>query len=592
MTLSLSPLWRVRISRAAQFTVSLLCVGSASSAGQQPPADIVFINGRVLTVDANDRIAQAVAIAGDKIVAVGSNADVQRAAGPNTRRIDLHGRALTPGLLDAHDHFSSSGADRLYVIDLSYPAVKSIADVVAAVRAKAASVPKGTWIQGRGWDEGKLAEHRLISAKDLDAAAPDHPVFLTQTTGHYGVANSAALKIGNVTKDTRDPPGSTIDRAPDGSPTGVLKEGAMGLVRRHIPPRNPGETEAGIRDFVKAFNAEGMTGLKDPGISGQVWDTYKKIEASGDLNVRVFALWRGGSSVEGGKRLIAERAAMTRPYETTGDDHVVAGGVKLYIDGSGGARTAWLYDDWNKDFTSKDAGNKGYPTSNADTIRLLIRMFHDAGMHVAVHSIGDRGIDWTVDTYDQAMRENPKKGLRHAIIHSNIPTDHAIDIMARLQHDFDAGYPEPSSEFTWWLGDTYAGNFGPARSLRLNPFKTFLSKGMIWANGSDYNVTPFPARYAIWAAVAREPLLGVYGKDPFGRAESVDVHAALRAVTIWAAHQMFLEKKIGSIEVGKYADLAVWDRDFYSIPTAQIKDAKCLMTMFNGKIVFDSGEVK
>jgi len=592
VTLFLSRGERARITRAAQFTVSLLCALTLPTSAQQPRADVIFTNGRVLTVDATDRVVQAVAVAANKIIAVGSNTDIERTAGPSTRRIDLRGRALTPGLLDAHDHFSSSGADRLYVLDLSYPTVKSIADVVAAVRAKVATVPKGAWIQGRGWDEGKLTERRLISAKDLDAAAPDNPVFLTQTTGHYGVANSAALKLGNVTKDTRDPPGSTIDRAPDGSPSGVLKEGAMGLVRRHIPPRNPGEIEAGIRDFVKAFNAEGMTGLKDPGISGGVWDTYKKIEASGDLNVRVFALWRGGSNVDGAKRLIAERAAMTRPYETTGDDHVIAGGVKLYIDGSGGARTAWLYDDWNKDFKDKDTGNKGYPTSNADTIRLLIRMFHDAGMHVAVHSIGDRGIDWTVDSFDQAMRENPKKGLRHAIIHSNIPTDHAIDIMARLQHDFDAGYPEPSSEFTWWLGDTYAGNFGPARSLRLNPFKTFLSKGMIWANGSDYNVTPFAARYAIWAAVAREPLLGVYGKDPFGRAESVDVHAALRAVTIWAAHQMFLEKKIGSIEVGKYADLAVWDRDFYSVPTAELKDAKCLMTMFNGNIVFDSGDVK
>jgi hypothetical protein len=464
--------------------------------------------------------------------------------------------------------------------------------VAAAIRAKVATSPRNGWIQGRGWDEGKLAERRLISAKDLDAVAPDNPVFLTQTTGHYGVANSAALRLAGVTKDTRDAPGGTIDRNPDGTPTGVLKEGAMGLVRRLIPPRTAAETEAGIRDFAKAFNAEGMTGLKDPGISSQTWDIYKKVEQSGALSVRVFALWTGGRSADAAKRVIAERAAMTKPYENTGDDHVVAGGVKLYIDGSGGARTAWLYDDWNKDYHGTDAGNRGYPTSNADTIRLLIRMYHDAGMHVAVHSIGDRAIDWVVDTYDQAMRENPKKGLRHAIIHANIPTDHAIDVMARLQHDFDAGYPESSASFAWWLGDTYAGNFGVARSLRLNPFKTFLSKGMIWANGSDYNVTPFPARYGIWSAIERRPLLGVYGDDPFGRAESVDVHAALRAVTIWAARQMFLEKKIGSIEVGKYADLAVWDRDFYAVPTADIKEAKCLMTIFDGKVVYDAGVLR
>jgi predicted amidohydrolase YtcJ len=572
--------------------VSIIALALAASlAAQQPRANLVLVNGRVLTVDAGDRIAQAVAIAGNRIVAVGTNDEVTRAAAPGARRIDLEGRAVTPGLLDAHDHFSGGGADRLFVADLSYPNVKSMADVAAAIQGRVAGAAKGAWIQGRGWDEGKLAERRVITAKDLDPVSPDNPVYLTQTTGHYGVANSVALRLAGITKDTRDPPGSTIDRYPDGTPTGVLKEGAQGLVRRLIPPRAPGETEQGIREFAKAFNAEGMTGLKDPGISSRTWDIYRKVEQDGALTVRVFVLWSGGSSTDGARRLIAERRAMTRPYETTGDDHLIAGGVKLYIDGSGGARTAWLYEDWNKDYRDVDAGNRGYPTSNADTIRAMIRMFHDAGMHVAVHSIGDRGIDWVVDTYDQAMRENPKKGLRHAVIHSNIPSDHAIDVMARLERDFDAGYPEPSATFAWWLGDTYAGNFGPTRSLRLNPFKTFRANGMIWANGSDYPVTPFAARYAIWSAVAREPLLGVYGRDPFGRAESVDVHAALRAVTIWAARQMFLETKIGSIEAGKYADLAIWDRDFYAVPTAQIKDAKCLMTIFDGKIVYQAKDV-
>jgi len=572
-------------------SVSLACLfisAGASLVAQQPRADLILVNGRILTVDSADRVVQAVGISGNRIVAVGTNADVERAASPNARRIDLAGRAVTPGLLDAHDHFSGGGAERLYVLDLSYPSVKSIADVAAAIRTKAAALGKGAWIQGRGWDEGKLAERRVLTAADLDAASPDNPVVLTQTTGHYVVANSAALRMAGLTKDTRDPPGGTIDRNPDGTPTGLLRENAAGLVRRLVPPRSAAETEAGIRDFAKAFNAEGMTGLKDPGISTEAWNTYKKVERDGALTVRVFALWSGGRSVAAAQRVIAEHASTTKPYEGTGDDHVIAGGVKLYIDGSGGARTAWLYDDWNKDYRGVDTGNRGYPTSNADTIRMLIRMYHDAGMHVAVHSIGDRGIDWVVDTYDQAMRENPKKGLRHAIIHSNIPTDHAIDVMARLQHEYDAGYPEPSATFSWWLGDTYAGNFGPTRSLRLNPFHTFRAKDMIWANGSDFSVTPFAARYGIWAAIAREPLLGVYGKDPFGRAESVDVHAALRAVTIWAAHQMFLEKKIGSIEVGKYADLAVWDRDFYAIPSDRIKDAKCLMTIFDGKIVFDA----
>ena len=576
---------RIAIAPAA----ALILGAVSANAAAQTRAELLLVNGRVLTVDSADRVARAVGIAGGRIVVVGTTAEVERAAAPNARRIDLAGRTVTPGLLDAHAHFSAGGAERLYVLDLSYPNVKSIPDVAAAIRSKAAATGKGKWIEGHGWDEGKLAERRVITAKDLDAASPDNPVVLTQTTGHYVVANSAALRLAGITKDTHDPPSGTIDRNADGTPTGLLRESAAELVWRLVPPRSAGETEAGIRDFAKAFNAAGMTGLKDPGISAETWDIYRKVERDGALSVRVFALWSGGRSVDEAKQLIAKRAAMTKPYESTGDDHVIAGGVKLYADGSGGARTAWLYDDWNRDYRGVDAGNRGYPASNPDTIRMLIRMYHDAGMHVSVHSIGDRAIDWVVDTYDQAMRENPKKGLRHGIIHSNIPTDHAIDVMARLQYEFDAGFPEPSATFTWWLGDTYAGNFGPTRSPRLNPFHTFRAKGMTWANGSDFPVTPFAAQYGIWAAIAREPLLGVYGKDPFGRAEAVDVHAALRAVTIWAARQMFLEKKIGSIEVGKYADLAVWDRDFYSVPAPEIKDAKCLMTIFDGRVVFDAG---
>ncbi|HEV8363778.1 MAG TPA: amidohydrolase [Gemmatimonadaceae bacterium] len=554
-------------------------------------ADLVFVNGNVITVDSADRVAQAVAVRGNRILAVGTTAAIDSLAGPSTQRIDLAGLTMTPGLLDAHAHFASGGVDRLYVLDLSYPRVKSIRDVQDSVRARVAKLPKGSWLLGQGWDEGKFAERRLLQAADLDKVAPDNPVWLTQTMGHYGVANSAALKLAELSRDTKDPPGGTIDRTSDGTPTGVLKESAQGLVRRLLPDETAEQLDAGIRDLAKAFNAEGMTGLKDPGISSATWEAYKRVQASGDLTVRVFALWQGGRSIEGARKLIAERGAQTKPYETTGDDHVIAGGVKLYIDGSGGARTAWVYDDWNKNFTGIDSGNHGYPASDPDTVRQLIRLYHDAGMHVSTHSIGDRAIDWTVDSYAQAMRENPKHGLRHGIIHANIPSDRAIDSMAKLQREFDAGYPEPSATFMWWIGDTYAGNFGPARARRLDPFRTFLGKGVRWANGSDYNVTPFPARYGIWAAVARQPLLGVWPNDPYGRDESVDVRTALKAVTIWAARQMFLEKKIGSIEPGKYADLAVWDRDLYSVPADSLKDMQCLLTVFNGRIVHRGGKL-
>jgi hypothetical protein len=218
--------------------------------------------------------------------------------------------------------------------------------------------------------------------------------------------------------------------------------------------------------------------------------------------------------------------------------------------------------------------------------RAQVKLLHDAGLHVSTHAIGDRAIDWVVDSYAEALKATPTHGLRHGIIHCNVPSDHAIEAMAAMQKQYDAGYPEAQAPFLWWIGDTYAGNFGPVRSLRLEPFATYLKKGVMWAGGSDYNVTPFAARYGLWASVVRKPLKGAYGTQPFGTSESVDVHVALKSYTIWAARQLFLEERIGSIEKGKDADLAVWDRDPYRIPADDLRNMKCELTMVGGRIVY------
>jgi len=553
----------------------------------EPPADLVLTGGNVITVDAQDRITQAVAIRDGRIVGVGSDEEIRGFVGPGTALLDMEGRTVTPGLLDAHAHFWSSGADRLYVLDLSYPNVESVRDVVAAVAEQVAGLEVGGWVRGNGWDEGKLEELRYVYAADLDAVSPENPVWLSHTMGHYGVANTLALEMAGITAATPDPPGGTIDRGPDGAPTGVLKESAQGMVSRLIPPFTEEQTREGIRELARAFNQECMTGVKDLGLNDGAWTAYQAIRDEGSLNLRVFGLWSGGRSLEATREIIQQIQSETKPYLSTGDDQLIRGGVKLYIDGSGGARTAWLYDDWNRDFHGVDEGNKGYPVVDPEMLREQIRMYHDAGIHVSVHAIGDRAIDWVVDSYWLALEANPTAGLRHGIIHANIPTAHALDRMAEMQARFDAAYPEPQANFTWWIGDTYAGNFGPGRALRLNPFRTYLENGIRWAGGSDYPVTPFPARYGIWASMAREPLLGVYGDHPYGTAESVDVRPALRSFTVWAAHQMFLEDKVGSIEVGKYADLAVWDRDPYTVDMASVQDMRCEMTLFQGRIVHD-----
>ena len=263
------------------------------------------------------------------------------------------------------------------------------------------------------------------------------------------------------------------------------------------------------------------------------------------------------------------------------------------MDGSGGARTGWVYDDWLRnattpDVTSSGSGNRGYPQTDPAVYREMVRIFHQNGVPVGTHAVGDRAMDWVVDTYALVEQEQPHSGLRHSIIHANLPTPHALDVMASLQKKYDAGYPEMQPEFLWWIGDIYAASYGPKRGQRLEPLKTLQTHGILWSGGSDYFVTPVAARFGLWASIARQTAKGTYGLQPFGVAEGVDIHTALRSYTAWGSRQMFLEDKIGTLEVGKRADIAVWDRDLYSVSNEQIKDLKCLMTLLDGEVIYTS----
>jgi predicted amidohydrolase YtcJ len=266
------------------------------------------------------------------------------------------------------------------------------------------------------------------------------------------------------------------------------------------------------------------------------------------------------------------------------------------MDGSGGARTGWVYDDWLKNATTPDttgsgAGNRGYPQTDPAVYREMVRLFHQSGIPVGTHAVGDRAMDWVVDSYALVEQEQPRSGLRHSIIHANLPTPHALDVMAALQKKYDVGYPEMQPGFLWWIGDIYAASYGPKRGQHLVPFKTLQSRGILWSSGSDYFVTPVAARYGLWASAARQSAKGTYGLHPFGMAEAVDMHTALRSYTAWGSRQMFLEQKIGSLEVGKKADIAIWDRNLYELTTDQIKNLKCLMTLFEGDVVYTSPEL-
>jgi len=561
---------------------------------QNLAADLVLVHGHILTVDANDSIAQAIAVRHGVIVKVGTDAEVLEFAGnaPGVRIIDLHGHTATPGLIDTHAHIADGGVEELYGIKLSD--ATSVAEIVARVKAKIALVKPGEWVSGSGWDEGKLAERRYVTAADLDAVAPNNPVWLIHTTGHYGVANSLALKLAHITAGTADPTAGTIDRDPRGNPTGVLKEdSAMEPVTSLIPPTTPEQMRQGILYIQQVLHSEGITAVKDPDIYQLHWDAYKSLLDQGQLKERICVLWHAGSTLESARKALAEINAVPRLPSTLGGRRILTCDTKIYMDGSGGARTGWVYDDWLRnsttpDVTSSGAANRGYPQIDPTVYREMVRLFHQNSVPVGTHAVGDRAMDWVVDTYSLVEQEQPRSGLRHSIIHANLPTPHALDVMANLQRKYDAGYPEMQPGFLWWIGDIYAASYGPKRGQRLEPFRTLQSRGILWSGGSDYFVTPVAARFGLWASIARQTAKGTYGLRPFGVAEGVDIHTALRSYTAWGSRQMFLEDKIGTLEVGKRADIAVWDRDLYSVSNEQIKDLKCLMTLLDGEVVYTS----
>jgi hypothetical protein len=548
------------------------------------PADTVLLHGRIITADPADRVVEALAISGGKIVQLGRDADIAKLVGPKTRVIDLKGRAATPGLIDTHAHILSTGLGELNQIPLG--GASSVEDMVAAVKTRVAATPKGQWVLGVGWDEGKFADGRYPTAAELDAVSPDNPVWLRNTTGHYGVANGLALKMAGVTAATPTPSAGTIEKLADGRPAGVMKETAQDLVTRLIPEPGVEQRKAALSHMIRRLHAEGMTGFKDPSIGRDDWQAYLGLVQAGQFPINACVLFSGGRSMETATAALAEIRRAKTEIAPVPNSQLSVCGVKLFMDGSGAAPTAWMYEDWNHHRTEVASGNSGYPQIEPELYRQMIAMFVNADIGIGTHAIGDKAIDWVVDGYAAALKAHPVKDMRLSIIHANTPTDHAIAAMAALQRDYGSGYPETQATFAWWIGDIYAANLGPARSLRLNPYAAYVKAGVIWGGGSDTGVTPFPARLGLWASTARQTSGGTWGEAPFGTAESVNIHTALTSYTRWAAPLIRADAS-GTLAPGHYADIAVWDRDPYKVPTAAIKDMKADMTLFRGQLVFE-----
>lgn len=549
------------------------------------PADLVLRHGIVLTVDANDSVAEAVAIRDGRVIAVGTDASVGGMVGPKTRMIDLAGRTVTPGLIDTHAHLLSSGVDESLKVDLTQAA--SLSELTAKVKARVDITPPGAWVEGFGWNEGILKEHRGPTLAELDAVSGGHPILLENVTHHYAIVNSAALALTHVAAETKDPPGGKIERDSEDKPNGMLRErAAIDWVGSQIPPVTPDQYKMVLGRMVEKLHAEGMTGVKDL-VSPAEWTAYARYARDGGLTVHMCPLFWAGATTESGEVALNEIMKARREAATLSGGDLAVCGAKILLDGSAAGRTAWRYEDYPVDARHPAPTGRGFPIVEPDVYRKMVLKFNAAGISVGTHAIGDRAIDLAVDTYAEALSQHPSIGLRHSVIHAHEPTEHALEFMADLQKRYDAAIPETQAEFLWWLGDVLPGAFGAEQSKHLMPLATYRKRGIIFAGGSDYGVTPLAARYGLWASVAREPLKGAFGPHPFGTDEAVDVHTALRSYTIWAARQIFLEQQTGSVEIGKWADLAIWDRNPYTVETDALKDMRCMMTVYKGKVVFE-----
>jgi len=305
--------------------------------------------------------------------------------------------------------------------------------------------------------------------------------------------------------------------------------------------------------------------------------------------VRAAMLWSGAETVEEAQALADKITPFTDPSSKAKSDMLWSQGVKLFIDGVQDASTHWSWEEHWIDFTEVNEGWYGMPVIDPDLYRQLVKVYHDAGLQVQTHSIGDRAIDWVLESYKVACEDNPIYGLRHGIIHCDLPTDWALATLPMMQQCYDAGYVYTNPDFMWWT-EIIAAAMGPEMSLREMPYKTYGELGIHYGFGTDWPVDPLDSKYSIWSAMTRDTLIGLFGDHPFGTDECIDVHAALKAATRSNAYLLYMEDEIGSIEVGKYADIAVWDTDWYCATTDEIKAANCELTMLGGEVVYVADE--
>ncbi len=530
--------------------------------------DLVILNASIHTMDDARPAAGAVAILGNRIAALGSTDEIRALAGPRTRVIDAAGKLVLPGFNDSHTHFLMGGFS-LASIDLRDAA--SPEEMARRVKEYARDVPKGRWILGGDWDHEKWPGAPLPTRQMIDAVTPDHPVLLRRLDGHMALANSVALKLAGITKETKDPPGGLIVRDPKtGEPTGVLKDSAADGMDRVVPDKTFEEKHAAARAATEHAAQVGVTSLADLSADTDV-GLYQYMLERGELKTRIYAM----------RSIVSwEALARTGVRAAFGSDRLRIGGLKGFADGSLGSTTALFFEPYN------DAPDtRGLLFDQMLPEGAMLKRVEGAdklGLQVMIHAIGDEANARILDIYRQVAEKNGPRDRRFRIEHaqhlraSDIPRFGRQEVIASMQ-------PYHAADDGRWCEK----RIGAERSKGTYAFRTLLDTGAVLAFGSDWTVAPLNPLLGLKAAVTRQTL---DGKHPGGwiPQQKLTLDEAVRAYTVGSAYAEFAEQVKGTLSPGKLADLVMLDRDLYQIDTADIDKARVVLTVMDGQIVWQA----
>lgn len=536
----------------------------------QTSADLVLLNGKIWTVNAFQLEVEAVAVVGNRIAAIGSTKDIRRWVGAKTKVIDLKGKRVVPGFNDAHVHFLDGGAG-LASVQLRDAA--SPEEFRKRIGEFAAKLPKGRpyrWVLNGNWDHENWTPANLPTRQLIDAVTPDNPVFINRLDGHMALANSLALKLAGITRDTNDPDGGTIVRDANGEPTGVLKDAAMNFVYKVIPDPTEAEMIESVKAAMRYAAENGVTSVQDMSASPAVLGVYQTLLQRGELTVRI-----------SGHQPLSEwqRLAVAGIRANFGNDKLKIGGLKGFADGSLGSTTALFFAPYLDDpKTSGLPSDEMFPESK---MRDRILAADKAGLQLAVHAIGDKANQTILNFFAEAERQNGARDRRFRIEHAQHLRPEEIKRFAS-QHVIASMQPYHAIDDGRWAEN----RIGAERAKGTYAFRSLLDAGAVLAFGSDWFVAPMEPLMGIYGAVTRRTL---DDKRPAGWVpeQKITVAEAVKAFTLGSAFASFDEKVKGSIEVGKLADFAVLSADIFNINPVEIKKVKVVMTIFDGRVIFE-----